>query len=269
MSGDSQAAARCTAASALTGRRILVTRAPHQATELSQSLRALGAVPVEVPVLAIAPPEDFTALDLALGSLAAFDWIVFTSANAVRALVARAAELGRPTAAATLSVAAIGRATASAAREAGFSVALVPEHAVGESLAAALALRVAGRRVLLVRAVVARDLVPDALRAAGADLVIAEAYRNVVPESSIPLLVRAVGQGIDAATFTSSSSVTHLAALAAAASIPFPLPGVPAVSIGPITSATLGEHHWPPAVEASRAEIPALIAAVQSLFAAG
>lgn len=248
------------------GRRILVTRAPHQATELSHGLRTLGAIPVEVPVLAIAPPENFASLDAALHSLASFHWMVFTSANSVRAFVARALELGLPHLFPSLAIAAIGRSTAAAAQQAGFTVALLPDQAVGESLAAALAPHVHGQRVVLVRASIARDIVPDALLAAGADLALAEAYRNVIPETSIPLLTQAAEQGIDAATFTSSSSVTHLAALATDAAIPFPLVAVPAVSIGPITSATLLQHNWPPAAQATTADIPSLLAAVQSLF---
>ncbi len=285
----------------LDGLRVLVTRAPHQAAELSRALRALGAVPVEIPALEIAPPENYTSLDAALQILhsaqgasgdrasaeGGFDWIIFTSANAVRAFVARSAALGlaplggsapdpgppaasqSPSAAVgqTPSVAVIGRATADAARDAGFAVTLVPEQAVAESLAAALAPRVSGSRVLLVRAAVARDILPETLRAAGANLMIAEAYRNLIPDASIPLLARALEQGIDAATFTSSSSVTHLAALARAAALPFPLPRVAAISIGPITSATLREHNWPPAAEAATADILSLVAAVRSLRA--
>ncbi len=252
----------------IAGRRILVTRAPHQASELSHSLRALGAIAVEVPVLEIAPPQNFSSLDDALQALSSFHWIVFTSANAIRAFVARAAEIGLTHLSSAADIACIGRSTASAARDAGFAVTLVPAQAVGEALATELAPHVASRRVLLVRAEVARDILPDALRAAGASLTIAVAYRNRIPQTSVPLLAQAVGQGIDAATFTSSSSVIHLSALATAASIPFPLVGVTAVSIGPITSATLSHHHWPPMAEAATADIPSLVAALVAHFAA-
>ncbi len=268
-------------AAPLAGRRILVTRAPHQAGELVRLLREHDAIPVEVPVLEIAPPQDFASLDAALAALAdrknassqpAFDWLLLTSANAVQAMVARAAALGLPLPASHTggvpAIAAIGKATAAAARQAGFSVSLVPEQAVGESLAAALAPLVPGRRVLLVRAAAARDILPDSLRAAGATVVLAEAYRNVVPESSIPLLAQAAEQGMDAATFTSSSSVTHLAALAAAAGLEFPLRPLPAISIGPITTATLLQHNWSPAAEAASADIPALLDAAKSIFTA-
>ncbi len=119
----------------LAGRRVLVTRAAHQAGKLSDGLRALGAVPVEVPVLEIAPPDFFDPLDKALLQIDQYDWVIFTSANTVRALAKRGAEIGvaaqpKP----NVKVAAVGEATAAAAREAGWSVTLVPESYVAESL---------------------------------------------------------------------------------------------------------------------------------------
>ena len=302
----------------LAGRRILVTRAAHQAGKLSDGLRALGADPVQVPVLEIRPPESFAALDAALRNLAgsptapssttapcpilstslvervgnletsqptvgaAYDWLIFTSANTVRALVERASQLGislvppspmdmgapgldfqtweghssRPL------VAAIGQATAAAARNAGFTVSLIPESYVAESLVKDLRDQAAGRRILLARAETARDVIPDALRQAGAQVDVVDAYRNVLPESAPEQLRRALGGPIDAVTFTSSSSATNLAEAAHRAGIPFPLLGVPAISIGPITSQTLRELNWEPAAEAAPSDIPGLIAAI-------
>ena len=104
----------------LAGRRVLVTRAAHQAGKLSEGLRALGAEPVEVPVLEIRPPSSFEPLDEALRQLDHYDWLILTSANTVRALVERAAELGIALAPASLKVAAVGEATADAARNVGF-----------------------------------------------------------------------------------------------------------------------------------------------------
>lgn len=251
----------------LSGRRVLVTRAAHQAGKLSEGLRALGAEPVEVPVLEIQPPDSFVAMDAALRQLDRFDWLILTSANTVRALAERAAGPGcgwpQP---ACLKVAAVGEATAAAARKAGFEVAFVPESYVAESLVAGLAGEAAGRRILLARAAVARDVIPDALRAAGAEVDVVHAYRNVLPEAAPELLRRAVALGIDAATFTSSSSVTHLAEAAERAGIAWPMAGVPAVSIGPITSQTLRDLGWEPAMEASPSDIPGLLAAVAHLF---
>jgi uroporphyrinogen-III synthase len=247
----------------LAGRRVLVTRARHQAGKLSQGLRALGAEPVEVPVLEIRPPESFDPLDSALRRLDHYDWLIVTSANTVRALVERCAALGiSPREGKLPQVAAVGAATADAARDAGFDVALVPPKYVAESLVESLAGQVAQRQILLARAEIARDVIPDALRDAGAVVDVVDAYRNAVPEAAPALLREAISRGIDAATFTSSSSVTHLAEAASAARLTFPFAGVPAVSIGPVTTATLREAGWEPAGEAETHDIPGLLTAV-------
>lgn len=112
----------------LAGRRILVTRAAQQAGRLSNGLRELGAIAVEVPVLEIAPPLSFNTLDLALGRIGQYDWVIFTSVNTVAALKARGEEIGfAPAGLSTAKVAAVGTATAAAAREAGWNVTLIPE----------------------------------------------------------------------------------------------------------------------------------------------
>jgi uroporphyrinogen-III synthase/uroporphyrinogen III methyltransferase/synthase len=256
----------------LAGKRVLVTRAVQQAGKLSDGLRALGAEPVEVPVLEIVAPESYAPLDAALNQFHRYDWLILTSANTVQSLTERAAALGIALErSAWLQVAAVGEGTAVAARSAGLQVAFVPESNVAESLVEGLLARAAGRRILLTRtgqrillarAAVARDVIPDALRAAGAVVDVVEAYRNVLPEAAPEQLRQAVAEGLDVATFTSSSSATHLAEAARAAGIAWPLAGVPAVSIGPVTSQTLRELGWEPAVEAEPSDIPGLIAAV-------
>ena len=249
------------------GRRVLVTRAAHQAGKLSAGLRALGATPVEVPVLEIQPPESFDALDAALLALPAYDWLILTSANTVRALADRATELGVPLINPVgLKVAAVGEATATAARRAGFTVTFVPELYVAESLVAGLVTRADRQRILLARAAITRDVIPDALRKAGAFVDAVDAYRNALPEAAPGQLQQALSEGIDAATFTSSSSVTHLQEAAHAAGVPWPFARIPAVSIGPITSETLREAGWEPAIEADPSDIPGLIGAVAQLL---
>jgi uroporphyrinogen-III synthase len=251
----------------LSRRRVLVTRAAHQAGKLSDGLRALGAEPVEVPVLEIRPLESFEALDAALRGLNGYDWLILTSANAVQALAGRASELGtaivQPE---SLKVAAVGEATAAAARKAGFKVTLVPESYVAESLLDGLTGQVSGTKILLARAAAARDLIPDSLRAVGAVVDVVDAYRNVMPEAAPKLLRQALDQGIDVATFTSSSSATHLAEAAVAAGLAWPFAEVLAVSIGPITTQTLREMGWEPAAEANPSDIQGLIAAVAQIL---
>jgi uroporphyrinogen-III synthase/uroporphyrinogen III methyltransferase/synthase len=253
----------------LSGRRVLVTRATHQAGKLSEGLRAVGAEPVEVPILEIRPPASFDALDRALRQLERYDWLILTSANTVRAIADRAADLKlRLEPPASLKIAAIGDATAAAARKAELAVTLVPESYVAESLTKGLTSLVSGRRVLLVRAAIARDVIPAVLRKAGAGVDVVDAYSNVMPEGAPEQLRSVLAAGIDAVTFTSSSSATHLADAARAAGIKFPFAGVSAVSIGPITSQTLRELGWKPAVEASVSDIPGLISAVVQFFGA-
>jgi uroporphyrinogen-III synthase len=206
-------------------------------------------------------------LDAAIRNIHRYDWLILTSANTVRALGERSLKLEIEfSQLASLRVAAVGEATAEAARGAGFHVAFVPEAYLAEGLIDGLACSVARRKVLLARAEVARDLIPDELRQAGAEVDVVDAYRNVMPERAPEMLRRAVAEGIDAATFTSSSSVTHLAEAAGLAGIAWPLAGVPAISIGPITSGTLRGLGWKPAVEANPSDIPGLIAAVGRFF---
>jgi uroporphyrinogen-III synthase len=117
------------------------------------------------------------------------------------------------------------------------------------------------KRVLLARAEYARDVIPDGLRAAGAVIDIFDAYRNGIPAAAPVQLRVALAEPLHAATFTSSSSATHLKEVSDLAGIDFPFVGVPAISVGPITSQTLRDQGWPPAAEADPHDIPGLIAA--------
>ena len=250
----------------LAGHRILVTRSAGQAGKLSEGLRALGAEPVEVPVLEITPPDSFDSLDESLRNLHNYDWLILTSTNTLRILCERAAVLGLALVSGPPRVAAVGRATAAAAEAAGLHVDVVPETQVAEGLVAALGEKARNARVLFPRAVGAREVIPESLRASGAVVDVIDAYRNEMPASAPAALRAALEQGIDAATFTSSSSVTHLADAAVAAGLGFPFAGVPAVSIGPITSATLRASGWPISAEAAPHDVPGLLAALTIFF---
>jgi uroporphyrinogen-III synthase len=249
----------------LAGRKILVTRARHQAGRLAEALREVGAEVVEIPAIAIVPPDSYEDLDRALSHLAQYQWLIVTSANAVAALRALAA----PGAFSHLKIAAVGSATAAALRDFGVEVAVTPAEYVAESLVEALGSRVDGQRVLLARAAVARDVIPDALRTRGATVDVVDAYRTVIPEESVTAIRTLFGAGgrvPDAATFTSSSTVTNFAALLRAAGVAAPA-GMKTVSIGPVTSGTLRELGWKPAAEADPHDLAGLVAAVTNTLA--
>ena len=249
----------------LAGRRILVTRARHQAGKLSGELAALGAEVIEIPVIEILPPASWEPLDAALQNLSDYRWLIVTSANAVRSIRERTAALNVDNADFShLRIASIGPSTAQALIDAGLHVTLTPEEYVAESLTAALGDQTQNQRVLIARAAVARDVIPDALAQMGAQVNVVDAYRTVIPEASLRNIAEifASGQQLpDAATFTSSSTVTNFFHLLRAADLDRPHKML-AISIGPITSQTLRGHGWEPASEADPHDIPGLIKAV-------
>ena len=250
----------------LHGKRILITRTRHQASELATQLEALGATTVAIPTIEIVAPPSFNALDAALTCLRTYDWLLFTSANAVEAFHRRAqfnhlTQLPK-------KVAVIGPATLRAANAIGLTVDLIPPQYVAESLAAALLPEAQGKSFLLVRAAEARDTLPEALTAAGANVTIAEAYRNQVPSEALPALQALFASPEtcpDVITFTSASTVRNLFSLLEAANLSLPA-NVARASIGPITSQTLRDLGHEPTLEAAEATIPALVQAIAAHF---
>jgi uroporphyrinogen-III synthase len=255
----------------LAGTRILITRARHQAGRLAEALEAQGAEVLRLPTIEIVPPETYAHLDAVLEVISGFDWLIVTSANGAAALADRMQFLRIPPQRLThLQVAAIGPATAAALDRMGIKVSAMPEEYVAEAVIALLKEKVAGRRVLLARAAVARDVIPEQLRQCGADLHVVEAYRTVIPADSIERVRELLGEGKplpDAVTFTSSSTVNNFFALLAAAKIELPQ-GLRAVSIGPVTTQTLRRHKWEPAREAVKYDIPGVVFACAALLQA-
>jgi uroporphyrinogen-III synthase len=247
----------------LAGKRILILRTRQQASILAAQLEAIGAVPIAIPAIEIVPPESYAPLDAALRQLDTFDWLLFTSANAVEVFAQR-----RNPGLAPKHVAAIGPATAKAAELAGLTVDLVPPRFVAESLAEALIPQIAGCRVLLIRAAEARDILPESLSSAGADVTIASAYRNQIPETSVSAICNVFSNADtfpQAITLTSASTARSLIALLKSAGVTLS-PEIALASIGPITSQAIRELGYEPAVEASEATIPSLIEALKALF---
>jgi uroporphyrinogen-III synthase len=254
----------------LAGRRIVVTRAAQQSGGLREPLEQQGAEVLLLPTIEIVPPDSYAPLDDALRRAGDFDWLVVTSANAVRVMDERLTALGLGAQSlAHVRCAAVGPSTADALRELGLAVDVVPERYVGEALADALADRVRGQRVLLVRAALARDVVPESLIAAGAEVAIVDAYCTVVPADAAGRARAVFGAESlpDAVVFTSGSTVTHLLDVLRDAGLAFPSQ-VACVSIGPVTSAALREAGLPVASEAETASLDGLVDACVRFLAA-
>jgi uroporphyrinogen III methyltransferase/synthase len=218
----------------LFGRRVVVTRTRAQASQLVMALRDVGAEPIEVPVIALEGPSDGgAALRDAAGRLGGYDWVVVTSPNgAARLLDAVSATGGDGRAFAGARVAAIGPGTAAALAVGGVRADLVPARFVAEGLLEVLpAASAAGGRVLLARAEVARDVLPEGLRAAGWTVDVVDAYRTVAATPTDAQ--RAALAGADVATFTSSSTVERFLESFGPAAVPAVV-----ACIGPVTAAT-------------------------------
>lgn len=232
--------------------RVLVTRAAHQASALADALAAFGLLVVSIPAIALQPPSDeYASLHEAMETLDEFDWLLFTSANAVAVFAEQREELGIDEV--PCRIASIGAATSRALREVGLRVNLQPEVAVAESFARALRPHARGKRMLLIRAESARDVLPVEMERAGASLTIATAYRTVVPAESIDALRREM-PNLGAITFASSSAVRHLLELCETAGVVLP-PRMVLASIGPVTSAELRQAGLTVALESSVAQV--------------
>jgi uroporphyrinogen III methyltransferase / synthase len=242
--------------------RVVITRAREQAADLAAKLEALGAEVIEFPTIEIRPAADYGPLDEALARIASYDWLIFTSANGVRFFLERLALAGLNIDAAQARICAIGPATRLAAENAGFRVDLMPNEYVAESLVQAFeGIDLRGRRFLLPRAAIARDVVPTHLRRQGARVEVVEAYRTAIPEGAHQLArdLFAASRRPDWITFTSSSTVTNFVEAAGAEA----LEGVRVASIGPVTTATAKKLGIAVTVEAKTYTIQGLVEAIK------
>ena len=189
----------------LFGKKILVTRARAQSSKFSSALKNLGAQVVEFPTIKIAAPSDnFQSLDAAIKNLQNFDWIIFTSANGVEKFFERLNVHGLD-ARALKKVAAIGSATAEKLSNVGIIADVVPKNFVAEDLANALKNFVNGKKILIARAEIARDILPEMLKNFGAEVTIAPAYQTLTEQPA-----QIDFNALDLITFTSSSTVKKL-----------------------------------------------------------
>jgi uroporphyrinogen-III synthase len=244
----------------LSGNRVLVGRAAKQASALSDLLRNQGAKVIEIPFIEIKPPSSFAPLDGALRKLHTYDWLVLTSVNGVEVFFSRLEKIDS-TDLSGLRVAAIGPATRDAIEREGLRVQVMPREYVAEAVVKSLRAKVKGKRVLLVRAKAARDVIPRELRKAGARVDVVEAYQTVVPRRSgakLKALLADPKRRPDAITLTSSSTVRNFVQLAGRAQVK----GILLASIGPVTSATLREYGLEMGVQAREYTMQGLVEAL-------
>lgn len=253
----------------LVGRVVVNTRAVHQAAELSDLLRVGGAQVLSYPCIAIEPPADKAELVDALQAAARgeFDWLLLTSVNTVRILaqqlaVAHLSLVG-------LRVAAVGPATAAAAREElGLEVTVVADDHTAEGLIAALP-NMTGQRLFLPQSAIARPVLATALRQTGSEVTAVPAYQTVIGSGGDDIPYQLAQGTVDAIVFTSSSTVTNfLQRLDREGGRRSDLNPVCLAAIGPITAQTMFENNLPPAVMPADYTLPALVEALAIYFGA-
>lgn len=251
----------------LFGRRILVTRAQAQAGDLSDELYRLGAQPIEFPTIRIEPPESYEQLDGAIGQLAGgpgYDWVVFTSANGVKAFFSRLSSLGKDARAlADVKLAAIGPATARALERLLLRVDYMPSEFRAEGVIAGMeADGVRGKRVLIPRAAVAREILPQRLAEAGAEVEVVPVYKTV-PETHGSDAIREMlyNREVDIVTFTSSSTVKSFVSLFDG-DLSDAMRDVAVACIGPITAETARGLGVKVDVVAAEYTVPGLVRAI-------
>jgi uroporphyrinogen III methyltransferase/synthase len=255
----------------LFGKRIVVTRAREQASALSEQLREAGAQPIEYPVIAFAPPEDWAPLDAALKELDGYDWVIFTSVNGVRFVVERMKELELDVMKLhQKKLGAIGPATAAELEVAGLKAQFVPSEFVAEAVITQIG-DVSGQRILLPRADIAREALVDGLQAKGATVDNVVAYRTVLGEAKSDVVTMLRDGRIDAVTFTSSSTVKNFFARLEQSGVSNDetrdlLQNVTVAAIGPITAQTARVFGLHVAIEADKYTIDGLVGALVEAF---
>jgi uroporphyrinogen-III synthase len=254
----------------LTRKRVVVTRATEQAHELAHSLEALGAEVVLLPTVSFAAVENSQALDAALRSIAEFDWILFTSQNAVRFFCQRIRELELNVASFERPrplVAAVGTATAAAATEEGFRVDTVSKNHSGEALAQELWDAIGDRKILLPRSDRADDRLPKALREAGANVTEIVTYRTAVPDSLDPQILKSIRDAeVDAIVFASPSAFRFLSECLGAAELAELSSRVQFAAIGPTTARALREQGVRVEIEATQSSAAGLADSIAKYY---
>ena len=246
----------------LFGKRVLVTRARAQASKLTQTLEELGASCVEAPAIKVVPPADqFACLDQCLTKVQEYNWVIFTSANGVEYFYQRLFASNQDSRAlAQAKICAIGSATAAKLRQYGVIADVVPQEFRAEGIVEALATEVGpGTKILLPRATVARDVLPESLTKLGAEVDVAPAYETQTGDMDVEQLREQLQAGeLDVVTFTSSSTVTKLLELLGQDAQAL-LAHTQVMAIGPITAETCEKNGLQVQAVAKEYTIPGLV----------
>lgn len=257
----------------LMGKRIVVTRAREQASDLVQKLSRMGADCLECPTIEVVPPESWDPVDAAISKLEQYHWIVFTSVNGVKFFFARLFEKGRDVRALhRMHTAAIGPATAKKMGAFGLNSDIIPESYRAESVIKAFESQdIQGKKILIPRARQARPILPKELKKMGAMVDEVPAYETVAAGDKAALLAALHEKSVDLITFTSSSTVKNFRALLPADDTEANalLEGVKLASIGPITSETAGELGMRVDITARTFTIPGLCQAILAYYQGG
>lgn len=250
----------------LFGKRVVVTRARSQAGRLVESLRELGADVFEFPTIQIEPPKNEAPLD----NIAAYDWVVLTSVNAVDMLFQRMEFAGLDARAlAGVKLCVIGAATAQAVRSRFLNIDLMPERYVAEALMESLEHAepvLSGKRFLLPRADIARSFLPQELRAHGAEVTELVTYRTTVPDTAEARADALVRYAPNLVTFTSSSTARNFHAILGKDRLDLLPERIRFASIGPLTTTTATELGMPISIEPAQHDIPHLVEAIAAAY---
>jgi uroporphyrinogen III methyltransferase/synthase len=257
----------------LFGKKIVLTRAQEQAGEFARLLAAYGAEPISAPTIKIVPPSSWAALDHAIETLSSYAWLIFTSVNGIAPFMERLKHARRDVRAlAHLQIGAIGPRTAEELTRYGLTADLVPSTFQAEGMVAAMSQHdLRGTKVLIPRAEVARELLPEQLRMQGATVDVVAVYRTVRPESGLDRLKAELHAGvIDVVTFTSSSTVSNFVELVGGSEEARRMAAKTTVAcIGPITARTAEEHGLPVTIMPGENTVQALAQAIVRYYSEG
>ncbi len=255
---------------ALSGKRILITRSEDQNEEFAAMVRRAGGAPVLFPTIRLVPPEDTGPLDREIGRLSSFDWVVFTSANAARFFCDRSARLGLASWPASLHVASVGPGTTRELASRGVRVHATAAKHTAEGLFLGLqAHGIAGKRFLLPRAEEGRDVLPEAIRKEGGEVVSVVAYRNGLAEKDEDMAAEIVAVPPDVCAFASPSAFNNLLLLLGEEDAREMLGESRIAAIGEVTARAIRERDFKVDIVPETYTLKAMMDAIEAFLADG